>query len=65
MESGLKTLGSGSLEQDGSLSLVAMKREEQTCLVIRPQHQVSQRPLGSAWSGETGETSPWACCSTG
>ena len=30
----LETLGSGSREQNGSLSLVAMKREEQTGLVM-------------------------------
>ena len=59
-------MGSGSLEQDGSLSLVAMKIiEEQTGLVIRLWHQVSQRPLGSGWSFETGEASAWVCCSTG
>jgi hypothetical protein len=59
-------MGSGSLEQDSSLSFVAMKIiEEQTGFVIRLWHQVSQRPLGSAWSFETGEASAWACCSTG
>ena len=61
----LETLGSGSREQEGSLTIVAMKREEQSGLVMSLQHQAPQRPLCSAWSGETGETSLWTCCSTG
>jgi len=48
----LETLGSGSREQEGSLTIVAMKRG-----AVRPR-EAPQRPLDSAWSGETGEASP-------
>ena len=38
---GDKFLGSGSLEQDGSLSIVAMEEEEQACLMH--QHRLGKR----------------------
>ena len=41
-------MGSGSREQEGSLTIVAMKREEQSGLVMSLQHQAPQRPLCSA-----------------
>ncbi len=65
MESGLKRGGVAHVSRMARSLFVAMKREEQTGLVMSVQHQVSQRPLGSAWSLETGEASLWTCCSTG
>ncbi len=65
MESGLKRWGVAHLSRMARSLLLAMKIDEQTCLVMSLQHQAPQRPLGSAWSFETGEASLWTCCSTG
>jgi hypothetical protein len=47
---GDKFLGSGSLEQDGSLSIVAMEEEEQACLMH--QHRLGK---GQRHAHKTGE----------